>query len=1032
MLRNGRLMGALLLCCAARAATTAPARALALDQTRYEMRQGEPVAVAASADTLDFLLKATSRKVEIQGAATGGLVVGPNRTRDQLLLAAPARTKPGEYTATISATSATGEQRATTLSIVVHPRQAVPSGASRPPVVLLNGWEEGFTGTCTVSTSSSETFGNLAQYLVSDGVPIVYLFDNCLEDPDATIETLGVDLATFLSTIQYADGTQVPQIDLVAFSLGGLIARAYLAGLQPDETFAPPSPTLVRDLILIATPNFGSYVTYNYLYSIPAGTQSAELIPASSFLWNLATWNQRGDDLRGVNALAIVGNAGPYLASLSATTQINNASDGLVTLTSAALGFALPDSTPTQVVPYCHVDPSTFTNTTLGTFNCNAVGIANVTDDTQETGVIVRSFLAGTDDWKSIGGAAADDPYLSVDGGIYFAMQSQADSYVTDLTQVEWGSVLLATGGDTDTVYYTDFASGTGDYQATSSSLGTYNCSSLAEAVGYFSAARCKIDTAIFSVGPLASVPGRIVNSGTTITITGTDFGSQCSSCQVLAIPAGSATQTALAVSNWTNTSISAMLPASMTGLLTIQVNAVPGTDAITIMAAQPGPSLAATPTSLTFAYTGGGAVPAAQSIQVTNSGTGTLTWTAAASNSWLSVSPASGTAPSTLSVSVSPSGLSAGSYSGAVTITATGASGSPISVAVTLTVSAAAVTLVAAPQALTFNYTVGGSAPATQNISITNGGSGTLAWTASSSVFWAGLSAASGSAPATLTVSVNPSNIAAGTYTGNVQITASGASGSPATVALTLAVAGTQPAGTIASVSNAGSFLPGFASAGWVSIFGTNLSASTQVWQASDFVNGLLPTTLQGVSVTIDGLPAYVEYISPTQINVLAPDDAATGAVQVQVTTAGQPSNSVAAPKQQYAPAWFTFANGQYVAAQHANYSDIGKVGLIAGVTTTPAQPGEVILMYGTGFGPTDPAAPTAQLVTAPAPLPANAVQIAIGGLPATIQFAGITESGLYQFNVTVPSLPDGDAAVVATIGGVSTQSGISLTIQQ
>src|SRR5208282_599842 len=148
---------------------------------------------------------------------------------------------------------------------------------------------------------------------------------------------------------------------LVAFSLGGLIARAYLAGLQPDETFAPPSPTLVRDLILIATPNFGSYVTYNYLYSIPAGTQSAELIPASSFLWNLATWNQRGDDLRGVNALAIVGDAGPYLASLSATTQINNASDGLVSETSAALGFALPDATPTQVVPYCHVDPSVFT-----------------------------------------------------------------------------------------------------------------------------------------------------------------------------------------------------------------------------------------------------------------------------------------------------------------------------------------------------------------------------------------------------------------------------------------------------------------------------------------------------------------------------------------------------------------------------------------------------------------------------------------------------------------------------------------------
>jgi uncharacterized protein (TIGR03437 family) len=395
-------------------------------------------------------------------------------------------------------------------------------------------------------------------------------------------------------------------------------------------------------------------------------------------------------------------------------------------------------------------------------------------------------------------------------------------------------------------------------------------------------------------------------------------------------------------------------------------------------------------------------------------------------------VSPDSGTAPSTLSVTISTAGLSAGSYNGTITITATGASGSPLTVAVALTVTGATASVSVTPPALTFNYTVGGTAPAAQSISITNGGSGTLAWTATSSVFWAVLSAASGNTPATLTVSVNPANIAAGTYTGNIQIVATGAAGSPASATLTLVVAGTQPAGTITSVSNAGSFQPGFASATWVAIFGTNLSASTQVWQGSDFVNGLLPTTLQGVSVTIDGLPAYVYYISPTQINALAPDDSATGAAQVQVTTAGQVSNSVTGQKQAYAPAWFTFANGQYVAAEHADYSYVGKSGLIAGVTTTPVKPGEVILLYGTGFGPTDPATPTNQLVTSAADLPANSVQIAIGGIAAAVQFAGLTGAGVYQFNVTVPNLPDGDAAVVATIGGVSTQSGVSVTVQQ
>ena len=315
---NFQWVVALLLCCGVRAAAGIP---LAVQQTRYQMRVGESVQIAAPPETLDFLLKATNLRVDLDGAASS-LVVGPNRTHDQVLIAAPLRISPGQYTATLSATSAAGEERAAALTIEVKPRLTVPSGVSRPPVVLLNGWETGFTGTCTVSSSSADTFGNLASYLVSDGVPVVYFFDNCAIDPNQTIETLGNDLATYLNSIKYDNGDQVPQIDLVAFSMGGLIARSYLAGLQPSETATPPVTTLVRDLILIATPNFGSFVAGNYATILAAepGTQSAELIPGSSFLWNLATWNQRGDDLRGVNALAIVGNAGQYLASLSATT----------------------------------------------------------------------------------------------------------------------------------------------------------------------------------------------------------------------------------------------------------------------------------------------------------------------------------------------------------------------------------------------------------------------------------------------------------------------------------------------------------------------------------------------------------------------------------------------------------------------------------------------------------------------------------------------------------------------------------------
>jgi uncharacterized protein (TIGR03437 family) len=1031
----------MLLCCAIYAGAQNPAgpppKPMTLLQTRYEIQPGEPIQIAAPGETIDFLLNAKSRRVEVAGGQAGRLVVGPGKTGGGVLLAASLRTKPGEYTAKLSATSATGEQRVTSLTVVVKPRQAVPSGASRPPVVLLNGWETGFTDSCPVSSSSSDTFGNLAQYLVSDGVPIVYFFDNCVEDPNQMIETLGVDLANFLTSIKYDDGTQVPQVDLVCHSMGGLIARAYLAGLQPDETLTPPATTLVRDLVMIAVPNFGSFVAGNYVEGIETGTQDAELVPGSLFLWNLATWNQRGDDLRGVNAIAVIGNAGYWLPSLESATESVNASDGIVSLTSASLSFVAQQSSVTRIVPYCHIDPVDFTNTNFGTFGCNAPGIANVTSETQETGEIVRSFLAGTSDWQSIGTTPATDPYLSIDGGMFFAMVNSTGSYVTDITAAEWGTVQLLQGGDIDVIYYDDFISGTGDFEATSESLGTIDCQTLVEAVGYYSAARCKIDAAIYTVDPLASAPGRVVNVGSTITINGTDFQEQCNGCKVTATPVGATTPQQLTVGTWSNETITANLPATLTGLVTIGVQAVTGDDAINIMVVSPSTTtaIAASPSSLQFAYTAGGTVPAAQSIQITNSGTGTLAWSAKASASWLSLSATSGTAPSTLSVSISPASLTAGTYSGNIQLSATGASNSPLTVAVSLTVTGAVVppSLAVTPKTLTFNYANGGTVPAAQSVSITNAGTpSSLTWTASTSALWIGLSAASGATPATLLVSVNPANMPAATYTGSLQITTAGATGSPASVTVTLVVTGTQPAGSITALVNGASYQAGFAPATWVTIFGTNLSESTQTWQADDFVNGLLPTSLQGVSVTIDGLPAYVEYISPTQINVLAPDDAKVGSVEVQVTTAQQKSNSLTVQKQQFAPAFFTIGGGLYVAASHANtYTLVGKPNLLPGVVTQPAAPGEVIQMYGTGFGPTSPTLPTAQLVNTPAVL-ANTPQITIGGVTASVEYAGLVGAGLYQFNVTVPaSLPSGDAAVVATIGGVSSPAGVSITVQ-
>jgi uncharacterized protein (TIGR03437 family) len=1007
------------------------ARPMTLLKTRYELRIGEPAGISAPRETLDFLLHARTRRVAIEGQEAAGLVVAQNQAQDQVLLAPSFKAKPGEYKVTLSATSDTGEERQTTLDVVVKPLVSLPAGTTRPPVVLVNGWQTGFSGSCPVATTSATTFGNLAQYLVSDGVPVVYLFDNCLEDANQSIETLANDLGDFLNSIKYDDGTQVPQIDLVCHSMGGLIARAYLAGLQPNQTYTPPANTLVRKLVLIATPNFGSFVVGNYVSTIIAGTQSAELAPGSAFLWNLATWNQRGDDLRGVDAIAIAGNAGSYSPSLSSGVVLANASDGLVSLTSASLGFVSQKAALTRIVPYCHVDPSAFTNLSFGSFNCNAPGIANVTSSSHLTGQIVRSFLADTTAWSSIGTIPTSDRYLVGNGGMFFAAQGANAAYVADLTQATWGTVPFQNGGDLGTIFYYDFIYGSGPFSAASTSLGTINCGTVSAPVGYFAATRCKLGAAVFNVTPLSSTAaGRAVAAGSTIALNGANLGAQCSNgCKVSLTPAGSSTAQTLTVTSWQNQTISVKLPTTVTGFATLQVTATTGVDAIGIMLA-PTATLAVTPASLQFACTAGGTAPPVQSIQIANSGTGTLAWTATASASWLSLYATSGTAPSTPAVAVSPAGLGPGTYNGTIQISAAGATNSPQSVTVTLTVTAAPASLVAAPQALTFQYTAGGAIPAAQDISITNGGTGPLSWTASSGAFWLVLSAASGDTPGTLSVSVNPANLAAGSYVAAVTLAAADAAIAPASISVTLVVQGTQPAGTITAVVSAASFQPGIASGTWLTIFGDKLSQRTYTWQDSDIVNGILPTTLQGVSVTINGLPAYIGYISPSQINVLAPDDAAVGPVQVQVVTAQQASNAVTAQKSVFAPAFLTLG-GTYVAALHTDYSLVGAPNLLPGAVTTPAKPGDTILLYGVGFGPVTPPQPSGQAVAAAAPL-ANDVQVTIGGLTAAVQYAGLVQSGLYQFNVTVPKLPSGDATVAGTIGGVPTQKGVSLTVQQ
>ena len=201
-------------------------------------------------------------------------------------------------------------------------------------------------------------------------------------------------------------------------------------------------------------------------------------------------------------------------------------------------------------------------------------------------------------------------------------------------------------------------------------------------------------------------------------------------------------------------------------------------------------PALSVTPASLSFAATQGGSSPAAKTVAVSNTGGGTMNWTAAESASWLSLSPTSGTNAGTITVTPSITGLAAGTYTTDVTVTATGATGSPKTIPVTLTVDPAAPpALSVTPASLSFAATQGGSSPAAKTLAVSNTGGGTMDWTASESASWLTISPSSGTNAGTVTVTPLISGLAAGTYTTDVTVTAAGATGSPKTIPITLTV---------------------------------------------------------------------------------------------------------------------------------------------------------------------------------------------------------------------------------------------------
>lgn len=251
-------------------------------------------------------------------------------------------------------------------------------------------------------------------------------------------------------------------------------------------------------------------------------------------------------------------------------------------------------------------------------------------------------------------------------------------------------------------------------------------------------------------------------------------------------------------------------------------------------------------------------------------------------------------------------------------------------------------------------------------------------------------------------------------------------------------------------SMVNGASFQPGFSSGSMVTIFGSNFETSGRTRSAGpgDYVDGAYPTQLGCIAVEVTGpgvtqpTDIPIAYVSEGQINAQVPEFTGSGPVTVTVLlNPGSPSGVPSAiatlqTLQSFAPAFFTFQKSSSIAAEIANtYVIVADPSVVAGGSA--AKPGDVVSLYGTGFGAVSPGVLPGTLDSGIANL-TGSITVTMGGVTVPAQdvlYAGLSPgsiSGLYQFNIAIPpNVPSGDVPVVIKIGGVQTQAGVTIPIQ-
>jgi len=246
---------------------------------------------------------------------------------------------------------------------------------AQPPVIFITGHD----AICPDARSGEIPFFELTfgkfDKVINESGRVAMVFELCYAPNRPGLDIIATRFGEMAARLRYEDGERVPEIDVVAHNIGGLMLRSYIA-----HAISGPR---IRKAVFIGVPHFGT----NVAAFTDRDPQLRQISLGSRWLFQLATWNQGHDDLRGADAIALTGTAGINIEY--------GPTDSVVAVTSASLDFISPGRTVT--LPLCHTQGG------IGQlFLCDgAAGIASVRDAGHPTARVVLAFLDGMADDSS-------------------------------------------------------------------------------------------------------------------------------------------------------------------------------------------------------------------------------------------------------------------------------------------------------------------------------------------------------------------------------------------------------------------------------------------------------------------------------------------------------------------------------------------------------------------------------------------------------------------------------------------------------